>query len=137
MTRPLTAIAPIAALLAAGIWGIGTAAASDGCAYESYNHNGSRMGYEQCEGAVEIVYERPRSALRRQGVGEGTTLFTGWMTNGRITGTAYRFKRGCGRIGYRVAGRWGPGGFTLVGNAPIRGSGCRVTRTKRDRLRFN
>ena len=137
MTRTLSIATLLAASISSGIWGVGSAAASDGCDFETYNHNGSRMAYENCGGAVELIYERPRSAMRRQGVGPGTTLFSGSIRGNRISGVAYRFKRGCGPMGYRVAGNFRRGGFTLSGESPIRGSGCSVTRYKRDRLRFN
>ena len=136
----MSRILALSALLAPAI-AFGAAAtsahASDGCDFQTLNHNGSTMAYENCEGAVTIEYTRPRSTMRRQGVRSGTVLFRGWARNGRISGTAYRFKAGCGRIGYSVSGRQRAYGATLIGTAPVRGSGCGVTRYRRDVLRFN
>lgn len=125
-----------AAALLATMWGGGAAHASDGCDAQNMNHNGSGVFYENC-GTVEIFYQRPKASMRRQGVRSGTVLFRGSARGTRVSGTAYRFKRGCAPIGYSVSGRWRGASLTLVGTAPIRGSGCAVTRYKRDRLRFD
>ena len=140
IVRPLPSAAAVfsATALLAMLAFAAPAAASDGCDFQSFNHNGSRMDYENCGGPLAILYNQPRSALKRHGVRSGTVLFEGSITrSGRISGTAYRFKSGCRPIGYAVSGRYSDGGFTLSGTAPIRGSGCTVTRYKKDRLRFD
>ena len=114
----------------------GAAQASDGCGPGLYNHNGSTVSIDFCDSVIRYV--QPRSTMRRQGVGRGTVLFQGGGgRNGRISGTAYVFKSGCGAAGYRVSGSWRGNSLVLVGNAPVRGSTCRVTRYRRDVLRFN
>lgn len=111
--------------------------ASDGCGGGIYNHNGSSVAIDHCSDTIRYV--RPRSGMRRQGARNGTVLFRGGGLggNGRVSGTAYVFKRGCGAAGYRVSGRWRGGNLVLVGNAPVRGRGCGVTRYRRDVLSFN
>lgn len=136
-------LAATAAVLAAGLLAtsaalLAPAQASDGCGGAIFNHNGSSVSIDHCSDTIRYV--RPRSGMRRQGARNGTILFSGAGLggNGRVSGVAYTFKSGCGPSGYRVSGRWGRGGgLTLVGNAPVRGAGCRVTRFRRDVLRFN
>ena len=124
-------------LLAAVALAVSPAHASDGCGGAIYDHNGSSVAIDHCTDTIRYV--RPRSGMRRQGARSGTLLFSGVGLDGsgRVSGTAYVFKRGCGPAGFHVSGRWRSSGLVLVGDAPVRGSGCRVTRYRRDVLNFN
>ena len=102
------------------------------------DHNGSTMRVVKCGGALTISYARPRPGMRRQGVVSGEMLFDGSVSRGRVRGQAAVFKRGCGPAWYFVSGRMSPSGrITLSGRAPVRGAGCRTTRSRDDYLVFD
>ena len=94
------------------------------------NHNGSSMLVINNDGNITIQYARPKSSMRRQGVGNGTTLFTGTINGQQLSGVAYVFRRGCAPAAYNVSGTWivNTGQLILRGAAPrrVRG-GCRIT----------
>lgn len=82
--------------------------------------------------------------MRKQGVTPGTLLFRGnfWESGGvnlrKVNGTAYVFKRGCKPAGYKVSGYWlEDGTLEMNGSAPVRGSGCKITRYRQDNLVFS
>lgn len=97
-----------------------------------WDHNGSNMRIEQYGKDVTIAYEEPRSGIRKHGVSSGDTLFYGQVSpNGRLTGEAFVFRRGCEPESYSVSGHWNPDSgqhdLTLRGAAPIRErGGCDV-----------
>jgi len=89
-----------------------------------YDHNGSFMKVSFEDGF--IVYETPKDSIAGTVV-PGQVLFRGTMkVNGRISGTAFVFKRGCAPAPYAVEGRDTDAGFVLTGKAPIRGPDCAV-----------
>ena len=135
MLRQSLAASALAALaLLAG----GTADEAHACDSWWANHNGSRMKITQCGGALTISYARPRSGIRKQGVGSGTLLFDGTIRGNRINGSAAVFRRGCGSAWYPVSGSMNRAGrITLYGRAPVRNANCRVRRMRNDTLRFN
>ena len=136
------------ATLALGALTLLTAASAAPAAYAGecgdglYNHNGSRMDVHVCGRSLSIVYDRARAGIRKHGVRNGTLLVRGnvRLSGGkqRISGTAHVFKRGCGATGYSVTGwLYRNGRIVLNGRAPVRGSGCQITRYRNDRLVFN
>lgn len=118
-----------------------------GCTDTGYDHNGSIVSVVECHGSLDIRYGTPREGLAGIGVREGTLLAEAEIvydgTAQLVRGTAYTFKRGCGPMAFRVEG-WlvmpaGPTGFrdiVLEGQAPKRGSDCRVREWRAETLKF-
>lgn len=125
--------------LCAAILGSGLvpAAASD-CARDLYDHNGSLMEIEFCDGgSVVIEYVEPRPGIAKVGVESGTVLFKGSQAgDGKVSGKATIFDAKCGPLAYPVAGEAEGDGLILKGAAPIRGSDCKVKRYREDELVF-
>jgi hypothetical protein len=91
---------------------------------ETLDHNRSLVVMTRSrEGAVEIRYSEPRSALQ---IEPGTLLFQGQERAGQIQGEAFVFKAGCAPAGYPVTGRRTDGVLVLEGTAPHRGRGCEI-----------
>lgn len=106
----------------------------------TWDHNGSRMKVEQSGmGEVFIYYEEPRAGLRET-ISPGTKLLEGRISGGRISGTAYVFKRGCPPAAYPVEGSAGEETLTLNGPTPV-WRGCQVVGHRPDgahsRLQFS
>jgi hypothetical protein len=104
--------------------GIGT----PGAAGSLWEHNGSLLQLRE-EGTLRSFrYSQPRAELKKAGVEDGTVLFEGKKIGNRFSGTAYRFSKGCGAVGYAVEGAVSPNarGLTLSGRAPRRNSKCDV-----------
>lgn len=102
--------------------------ATPGAADSVWEHNGSILQLRE-EGALRSFrYSKPRAELQKAGVEDGTILFEGKKTGNRFSGTAYRFSKGCGAIGYEVGGAVSPSAvdLTLSGRAPKRNSKCDV-----------
>jgi len=102
--------------------------ATSGAADTVWEHNGSIVQLRE-EGTLRSFrYSDPRAELQKAGVEHGTVLFEGRKTGNRFSGTAYRFSRGCGAIGYEVNGAVSPTArdLTLSGRAPKRNSKCEV-----------
>lgn len=120
---------------------------SGDCFTTYYNHNGSEMRLERCSEDVRILYENPRSAMRRAGARRGTVLFEGRLRRidrGEfIEGDARTFRTGCGaarffvRGGISRRGQRDPVPFTLRGAAPVRDAQCRKTGTMNVELEFD
>jgi hypothetical protein len=133
MTRNLSLNRFAAAAMLAGTVVAGTASASAQSSFGPgiyWGHNGSWMSIMRSGQNLRILYDTPRSGMRKQGARRGTVLFRGRMTGNRIRGTAYTFKRGCQPASYNVSGRHflnsgGYGTIVLTGAAPIR-DGCEV-----------
>jgi hypothetical protein len=99
-----------------------------GAANSVWEHNGSTLQLRE-EGALRSFrYSKPRAELQKAGVEDGTVLFEGKKIGNSFSGTAYRFSKGCGAIGYEVEGAVSPTarGLTLSGRAPKRNSKCEV-----------
>lgn len=114
-------------------------AQASNCAVDEFDHNGSTMEAQVCDGGnLSISYIRPRSGLRNLGVGDGTLLFDGFeQGGGRISGQARLFSRRCGVITYTVSGSKNSAGtIVLSGSAPVRNNNCQVARYRTDRLVF-
>lgn len=96
-----------------------------------WDHNGSRMKIEEDGKTRKIVYEQPRSTLADAGVKPGTVLFDGELkSDGRLSGYAKLFRKGCNPIDYYVEGGFDQANGTLLlqGQAPIySGQGCKIT----------
>ena len=114
-----------------------TSFASD-CAVDAYDHNGSTMEVQICDGEIFITYSAPRTGLAKLGIAPGTLLL-----NGRTSRSGRRGRRGgalfsakCGEITYAVEGRFGRTGLVLTGQAPRRDASCRVTSFRDDELLF-
>jgi hypothetical protein len=104
------------------------ALATPGAANSVWEHNGSTLQLRE-EGALRSFrYSKPRAELQKAGVEDGTVLFEGKKIGNRFSGTAYRFSKGCGAVGYEVEGAVSPTarGLTLSGRAPKRNSKCEV-----------
>lgn len=106
----------------------------------TWEHNGSRMKVEQSGmGEVFIYYEEPRAGLR-ESISPGTKLLEGRISGGRISGTAYVFKRGCPPAAYPVEGSADEETLTLNGPTPV-WRGCQVVGHRPDgahsRLQFS
>jgi hypothetical protein len=113
-------------------------ASASNCALDFYNHNGSRMEVTMCDNGIWIHYDNPRQGMRNQGVQPGELLVDGtWAGQNGISGTARVFKRGCGAATYPVSGSVQGNRIVLVGQAPVRGNGCQITRYRDDRLVFD
>lgn len=96
-----------------------------------WEHNGSRMKLEENGTSRKIIYEQPRSGLAGAGVKPGTVLFDGEVkSDGRMSGYAKLFRKGCNPIDYYVEGAFDQSNGTLLlqGQAPIySGEGCKIT----------
>ena len=102
--------------------------ATSGAADTVWEHNGSTVQLHE-EGTLRSFrYSDPRADLQKAGVENGTVLFEGKKAGNRFSGTAYRFSKGCGAIGYEVDGAVSPSArdLTLSGRAPKRNSKCEV-----------
>jgi hypothetical protein len=109
-----------------------------GAADSVWEHNGSTLQLRE-EGTLRSFrYSNPRAELKKAGVEDGTVLFEGKKIGDRFSGTAYRFSRGCGAVGYEVKGAVSPsvGALTLSGRAPRRNSKCEVVGHFTDQLVF-
>jgi len=113
-------------------------AQASNCATDEYDHNGSLMEVQICDGGgLTIVYARPRSGLIPYGVSNGTLLFNGTeRANGIVSGKARRFDKTCGAVPYTVAGSHKGGSIVLRGSAPSVDRSCTVTGGKPDTLVF-
>ena len=113
-------------------------ALASACAVDDYDHNGSTMQLQVCDGGgITISYTAPRSGLIPHGVRDGTLLFDGTeQPNGAIRGQARLFNRHCGVITYSVTGSRQGDSIVLRGNAPVRNKNCRITRHRPDTLVF-
>jgi hypothetical protein len=118
------------------VMGAGASKASN-CAVDDYEHNGSVMEVQECDGELFISYSKPKASLRKIGVKPGTTLFEGRISRiGAVFGKARRFSAKCGEITYDVEGAIRPNSILLEGQAPVRNSSCLVTEYRRDELLF-
>lgn len=113
-------------------------AAASACALDNYDHNGSLMEMQVCDGgAITISYVNPRPGLVPHGVRSGTLLFNGSeQAGGVISGQARIFNARCGEILYPVSGSVQGNSIILRGSAPVRNKRCRVTRYRADTLVF-
>src|SRR5215212_9655887 len=120
MRRIISGLSSCSLLLA----GLATSAAAD----TVWEHNGSIVQLREEGTQRSFRYSDPRAELQKAGVENGTVLFEGKKTGNRFSGTAYRFSRGCGAIGYEVDGTVSPTAkdLTLSGRAPKRNSKCEV-----------
>jgi hypothetical protein len=82
-------------------------------------HNGSAMRLDIIDGAVRIYYVRPRDGLGAV-VRNGTLLFDGRISDGRVEGSAHTFKSGCQPAPYAVRGSLRNDTLVLHGPAPRR-----------------
>jgi hypothetical protein len=115
----------------------GPSAFASDCAVDSYDHNGSTMEVQQCDGDLFISYSAPRSGLAKIGVIPGTLLFEGNLRPGnRVSGQARLFSAKCGEITYDVSGTTSGNSIVLSGSAPKRNSSCRVISYSTDKLLF-
>ena len=114
-------------------------ALASNCAVDDYDHNGSLMQLQVCDGGgITISYLRPRSGLTPHGVRDGTLLFDGVeQPNGAISGQARLFNSRCGVITYAVTGSRQGTSIVLRGNAPVRDRNCQISRQRPDTLVFS
>jgi hypothetical protein len=104
-----------------------------------WRHNGSIVRLYG-EGSDRFFqYLQPRKQLRAEGVEIGTTLFRGKLVGeGIYSGTAFRFSRRCGPVGYTVKGALvDDRSLTLRGRLPRRSPDCKVTGYSEDVLVFS
>ncbi|MBX2806548.1 MAG: hypothetical protein KTR19_11295 [Hyphomicrobiales bacterium] len=96
-----------------------------------WDHNNSTMKLIENGKKRRFIYEEPRSALKPAGVTTGTILFDGEEKgDGRLSGYAKLFRKGCNPIDYFVEGSFDrkKGEAILQGQAPIySGEGCKIT----------
>ena len=96
-----------------------------------WNHNDSVMKLIENGKKRRFVYEEPREALKPAGVSTGTILFDGEeKEDGRLSGYAKLFRKGCDPIDYFVEGSFDrqKGEVLLQGQVPIySGEGCKIT----------
>ncbi|XSG81447.1 MAG: hypothetical protein ACPW61_10220 [Methyloligella sp. ZOD6] len=125
------------AVILCGSLGLDAAEASD-CARDPYDHNGSLMEIEFCDGGSVIAeYVEPRPGIRKAGVTNGTVLFKGLQSgDGKVSGEAFIFDPKCGPLAYPVTGEAVGDALILKGAAPIRGEDCAVKRYREDELVF-
>ena len=126
----------VAALSALGLFA--PRAEASNCAVDEYDHNGSLMEMQICDGGgMTISYTRPRRGLTGVGVRNGTLLFDGVeQASGAISGQARRFSKTCGPVPYAVTGRNDGGTIILRGEAPVVDGRCRTTSFRPDKLVF-
>lgn len=109
-----------------------------------WDHNDSVMKLIENGKKRRFVYEEPREALKPAGVTTGTILFDGEeKEDGRLSGYAKLFRKGCDPIDYFVEGSFDreKGEAILQGQVPIySGEGCKITgytdSGKASKLRF-
>jgi len=96
-----------------------------------WDHNDSIMKLVENGKKHRFVYEQPRETLKAAGVSTGTILFDGEeKQDGRLSGYAKLFRKGCDPIDYFVEGSFdkAKGEVVLQGQAPIySGKGCKIT----------
>jgi hypothetical protein len=96
-----------------------------------WDHNDSVMKLVENGKKRRFIYEQPREALKPAGVTTGTILFDGEeKEDGRLSGYAKLFRKGCDPIDYFVEGSFDrkKGVATLQGQVPIySGEGCKIT----------
>lgn len=96
-----------------------------------WDHNDSIMKLVENGKKRRFIYEKPREVLKVAGVSTGTILFDGEEKNdGRLSGYAKLFRKGCDPIDYFVEGSYDKarGEVVLQGQAPIySGKGCKIT----------
>jgi hypothetical protein len=96
-----------------------------------WDHNGSMVRLELNDKKVRLVYAQPRDGLGNAGVKSGTVLFDGEVkTDGRYSGYAKLFRKGCEPVDYYVEGSRdnGKGEILLQGQSPVyAGEGCKIT----------
>jgi hypothetical protein len=126
----------VAASLALGL--AASPAKASNCATDEYDHNGSLMEMQVCDGGgMTISYMRPRRGLTAVGVVTGTLLFNGVeQAGGVISGQARRFDKTCGPVLYPVTGHNHSGSIILRGNAPKLDGRCQVIGYRADKLLF-
>ncbi len=114
-------------------------ASASACAVDDYDHNGSRMELQVCDGGgITISYLNPRSGLIPHGVRNGTLLFDGTeQANGVISGQSRLFNKRCGVITYAVVGSRQGNSIVLRGSAPVRDRNCQISRHRQDTLVFS
>ena len=124
--------------LALGLGLTASPAHASNCATDEYDHNGSLMEMQVCDGGgMTISYTRPRRGLIGVGVISGTLLFDGVeQAGGVISGQARRFDKTCGPVLYPVTGHNHGGSIILQGDAPKLDGRCRVTGYRPDKLVF-
>ncbi len=101
-----------------------------------WEHDGS-IFYLEASGQVrKFFYQVPQPHL---GVAQGTLLFEGRRESGHYSGTAYKFSKACGPIGYQVSGPVTDSQLrvTLRGKAPQRNSSCEIVDYSNDVLVFS
>lgn len=90
-------------------------------------HNGSVMAFAASTGTIRYLHA---SRAMDGTVRVGDVVFQGYLSPGRVKGTAYTFKRGCPPAAYEVHGSGYAGAgstLTVVGDPPIRAPGsCEV-----------
>ena len=126
----------VSAALALGV--SASPAAASNCAVDEYDHNGSLMEMQVCDGGgMTISYVRPRRGLIGVGVRNGTLLFDGVeQAGGVISGQARRFDKTCGPVLYAVTGHNHGGSIILRGDAPKVDGRCRIIGYRSDKLLF-
>lgn len=119
-------------------WATVHSAQASNCAMDDYDHNGSLMTVESCEGDVWISYSKPKASLQKIGVTPGTLLFEGTFgADNILRGQARLFSAKCGQIIYDVAGNWEGNYISLAGVAPVRNSSCNIAKYRNDNLLFS
>ena len=103
-----------------------------------WRHNASLVGLIADGDRRVFVYVTPREGLTVQGAKPGTRLFEGVRNGSIYRGTAFRFHRDCGAIGYPVSGEVSPEQTRVVlqGLAPRRGADCAIRGHEPDQLVF-
>lgn len=107
------------------------------CAIDDYDHNGSLMEIEYCDGSMRIEYITPRAGMLKAGARSGSLLVDARIRlNGEIRGTARLFSETCGEITYPISGQAEVDIVELWGQAPVRNSNCQIVRHRDDHLVF-
>ena len=104
-----------------------------------WTHNGSTVRLLSDGSNLVVEYVQPRSQLRAAGVEAGTVLFRGKVAGEKAySGTAFRFSRRCGPIGYFVKGTLVKDkNLILRGRLPKRNQNCTVVGYSDDVLVFS
>ena len=113
------------------------AAATASSAAALYNHNNSTMKFLPEGDTLRVLYDKPRDGLGSLGITPGTPLFEGKKTGpNTYAGEATTFSRTCGAAKFPVAGDVTGGRIVMRGQAPSRGSDCKVTGYRSETLVF-
>jgi hypothetical protein len=126
MPRRLTIICLLPLVLSKTAFAQQQTAPSTSPEYSLWDHNRSVM-YLVAEGeSREFYYQQPRPGMLEAGAHPDSLVFSGQISNGQLSGTAYLFNPRCGQAPFQVKGFGNDQRVVLTGQAPRAGRNCRT-----------